>query len=221
MLLSQTRRGCYRTHNSPLGQLIQKESQANNLSSCAKWPPGKTNNFQDTNSKSLLNPMEMNSPDYFTSTNPPNFKVPSTAEAGNNSCLKRGKNSARQFKTRKHIWEKSACPIRQVFWRAKAMMPWRFNVSIFRWERFLIYLVQARVSQLLTLKADFHHKSGALLLATVFWDRNGPFGESEPRGDTSVTHTAEEHSHPSWSSLIWEQLSNSPLDTWRKRFPQP
>lgn len=115
MLLSQTRRGCYRTHNSPLGQLIQKESQANNLSSCAKWPPGKTNNFQDTNSKSLLNPMEMNSPDYFTSTNPPNFKVPSTAEAGNNSCLKRGKNSARQFKTRKHIWEKSACPIRQVF----------------------------------------------------------------------------------------------------------
>lgn len=112
MLLSQTRRGCYRTHSSQLGQLTQKESQGSNLSSCAKWPPGKTNNFQDTNSKSLLNPMKMNSPDYFTSTNPPNFKVPSTAEAGSNSCVKRGKNSTRQFKTRKHIWEKSPCPTR-------------------------------------------------------------------------------------------------------------
>lgn len=98
-ITDKKRRGCYRTHNSQLGRLTQKESQANNLSSCAKWPPGKTSNFQDMNSKSLLNPMKMNSPDYFTSTNPPNFKVPSTAQAGNNSCGKRGKNSARQFKT--------------------------------------------------------------------------------------------------------------------------
>lgn len=113
VLLPQTRRGCCRTHSSQLGQLTQKENQANNLSSCTKRPPGKRNNFQDTNSKSLFNPMKMNSPDYFTSTRPPNFNVPSTAEAGSNSCVKRGKNSTRQFKTRKHFWEKSPCPTRQ------------------------------------------------------------------------------------------------------------
>ena len=41
-----------------------------------------------------------------------------------------------------------------------------------------------------------------------------------PRGDTSVTRVAQEHSHPSWSSLIQEELSNSLPEMRRERFFQ-